>query len=71
MKLVKVQVAVAIPRVVELVAIRDLGDQGARILGQRMEEEAVDDDAGGLWRVSVLSAGCNSRPSVVSYPEIF
>lgn len=36
--------AVALPGVVQLVAIRELGDERAGILGERVEEDAVDGD---------------------------
>lgn len=52
MKLVKVEVSIAVPRVVELVAVGDLGQEGTWVSGQRVEEDAVDDDAGDLVTVS-------------------
>lgn len=40
----KLQVTIALPGVVQLVAIRELGDERAGILGERVEEDAVDGD---------------------------
>ena len=41
----ELEVAVTAPGVVEHVGIRELGQERARVLGQRVEEEAVDDEA--------------------------
>ena len=40
----KVQVAIAPPGVIERVAVCDLGKQRPGVSGERVEEEAVDDD---------------------------
>lgn len=44
----ELEVPVALPRVVELVGVGELGEKGARVLGQRVEEDAVDGQAEGL-----------------------
>lgn len=41
----KLKVAIAPPRIVELVGICDLGDNRARVFGERVEEDAVSDDS--------------------------
>ena len=43
--------AVALIGVVELVGIGDLGQEWAGILGERVEEDSVDDQANGLQRM--------------------
>jgi len=40
----ELEMAVTLPGVVELVAIGDFGEPGAGILGERVEEEAVNDE---------------------------
>ena len=44
----ELEVPIALPGVVKHVGIGDLGKERARVLSQRVEEEAVDDDAGDL-----------------------
>jgi hypothetical protein len=44
----EVEVAVALPGVVELVGVGDLGEEGAGVLGEGVEEDAVDDERGRL-----------------------
>lgn len=57
----ELKVAVALVGVVELVGIGDFGEEGAGILGQRVEEDAVDDETDGLeelgWSVYESAAG--------------
>lgn len=43
MKTPELDVAVALPGMVELVCVGDLGETGAGVFGQRVEEDAVDD----------------------------
>lgn len=45
----ELEVAVALVGVVELVGIGDLGQEGAGVLGERVEEDAVDDEEGSLY----------------------
>ena len=53
----ELEVAVAAPGVVQLVRVGELGDERARVAGQRVEEDAVDGEAEGLWDMEVsLSA---------------
>lgn len=40
----ELKVTVSLPGVVELVAIRELGDERTRVFRQRVEEDAVDDE---------------------------
>jgi hypothetical protein len=44
----KLEMAVTLVGVVELIGIGYLGQKGAGVLGQRMEEDSVDDDGDGL-----------------------
>lgn len=43
--------AVTLPSVVELVCVGELGEAGAWVFGQRMEEDAVDNQGHGLRRL--------------------
>ncbi len=44
----ELEVAITLVGVVELVGIRDFGQKGSGILGQRVEEDSVDDEANRL-----------------------
>jgi len=41
----ELEVSVSLSSVIELVAVGDFGKEGARILGQRVEKDAVDDES--------------------------
>jgi hypothetical protein len=49
----ELEVTVAAPGVVEVVGVGDLGQDGAGVPGERVEEDAVDDEADGLDNVLV------------------
>lgn len=51
----KLEMAITLVGVVELVGIGNLGQERAGVLGQRVEEDSVDDDADGLWTTGALA----------------
>lgn len=57
----ELQVPVALPGVVQLVGIRDLGEERARVLGQRVKRRPIHNQAEHLSR---------SSPSAVHFPHL-
>lgn len=44
----KLQVAVTLVGMVELISVREFGEQRARVFGEGVEKESVDDESEGL-----------------------
>jgi hypothetical protein len=66
---VELKMAVALVSVIQLVGVRDLGQERAWVFGQGVEEDSVNDDGSGLRAYQSVSHSLTSRAAARRYSD--